>query len=70
MPDLENHWFVERLAYLGRSLLKDTSSSTPKPKAVVGLGVKRRSSANIVRPFVTLLGPVTFLGLKRNCIGN
>ena len=21
MPDLENHWFTERLAYLGRSLL-------------------------------------------------
>ena len=24
MPDLENHWFAERLAYLGRSLSKDT----------------------------------------------
>ena len=23
MPDLENHWFAERLAYLGRSLSKD-----------------------------------------------
>ena len=24
MPDLENHWFVERLAYLAQSLSKDT----------------------------------------------
>ena len=24
MPDLKNHWFIERLAYLGWSLLKDT----------------------------------------------
>ena len=24
MPDLENHWFTERLAYLGRSLSRDT----------------------------------------------
>ena len=24
MSDLENHWFAKRLAYLGRSLLKDT----------------------------------------------
>ena len=24
MPDLKNHWFAERLAYLGRSLSKDT----------------------------------------------
>ena len=23
MPDLENHWFAERLAYLGRFLLTD-----------------------------------------------
>ena len=24
MPDLKNHWFAEKLAYLGRSLSKDT----------------------------------------------
>ena len=36
MPELENHWFTERLAYLGRSLSKDTvwrrKESDPFPR--------------------------------------
>ena len=81
MHDLESHWLAERLAYLGRSLSGDTvwrqkaipflaSSQTQSPKVVVGRWAKHCLSAYAVWPFVNFLGPVTFLGLGKNCIRN
>ena len=40
------------------------------PEVVVGLGMKHRSPASAVRPSINFLGPMTFLGLERNYIGN
>ena len=82
MPDLESHWLAERLAYLGRVLTGDSvwrrkasriflaSSQTQRLKVDVGLWAKHCLSASAERPFVTFLGPVTFHGLGRSCIGN
>ena len=56
MPDLESHWLAERLAHLGL-------------KVDVGVWAKHCLSASAERPFVTFLGPVTFHGLGRSCIG-
>ena len=82
VPDLESHWLAERLAYLGRSLTGDSvwrrkasriflaSSQTQRLKADVGLWAKHCLSASAERPFVTFLGPVTFHGLEKNCIGS
>ena len=77
MPDLESHWLAERLAYLDRVLTGDSvwrrkaSRTFPRlnsdPKAE---GRRRPLGASAERPFVTFLGPVTFHGLGRNCIGN
>ena len=81
MSDLKSHWLAERLAYLGRSLSRDTMwgqkvrdtflplESSPKPKVTVSRGVNHRSPASAVRPSITFLGPVTFLGFERNFIG-
>ena len=81
MPDMESHWLAERLAYLGRSLLRDTVwrqkvqmsflalSPTPKPRAAVSLRVPHCLPASAERPSVNFLGQVTFLGLERNCSG-
>ena len=80
MPDLENHWFAERLAYLGQTLSMDMMwrrkqvipflnlSQTPKLKVDISLGAKHRLSMNAVRPFAIFQDPVTFLSLKRSCI--
>ena len=62
MPDLESHWLAERLASLGRVLTGE--------KVDVGLWAKHCLSASAERPFVTFLGPVTFHGLGKSCIGN
>ena len=82
MPDLESHWLVERLAYLGRSLTGDAVwrlkasqtflalSQTQRLKVDVGLWAKHCLSSSTKRLFVTFLGPVTFHGLGKNCIGS
>ena len=44
------------------------SSPIPRLKVIACLGMKHRSPASAVGPSVTFLGPVTFLGFKRNCI--
>ena len=78
IPDLESHWVDERLAYLGRSLTGDAvwrvglflaSSQTQRLKVDVSLWAKHCLSTSAERPFVTFLGPVTFHGLGKNCIG-
>ena len=72
MSDLESHWFAERLAYMGRSLSRDTVwgqnvwdvflawSPTPKLKAAVSLRVPHHLSACAERPSVNFLGPFLF----------
>ena len=71
IPDLESHWFAERLAYLGRSLTGDavwrlkTCRTFPRLK-----WVKHYLSMSAERLFVTFLGPVTFHGLEKNYIGS
>ena len=82
MPDLESHWLAERLAYLGRSLKGDAVwrrkasrtfprlKSNQRLKVDVSLWAKHCLSASAERPFVTLLGPVTFHGLGRSYIGS
>ena len=82
MPDLESHWLAERVAYLGRSLTGDAvwrlkaSRTFPRLKSEPKAEVRRRSLGEALfvrecrRPFVTFLGPVTFHGLGRNCIGS
>ena len=45
------------------------SSQTPRLKVNVGWKAKHRLFANAVRLSATFLGPVTFLGFERNCIG-
>ena len=81
MPDLESLWLVERLAYLGRSLtgmqcgdenrveLFLATSQTQRLKVDVSGWAKHCFSASAKRPFVTFLGPVTFHGLRKSCIG-
>ena len=79
MPDLENYWFTERLAYLGRSLSTDAVwrqgtpflalSQTPRLKVNISQGAKHCLPKKAVRPFATFLGPVTFLSLKRTSGG-
>ena len=44
-------------------------SRTPRLKVDVSRRAKHRLSSNTVRLFATSQGPVTFLGLERNCIG-
>ena len=69
--------FTKRLAYLGLFLLKDTVwrwkatlflplSQTQKLKVNVGGWAKHHLSVNAVRPFETILDPVTIISLKRN----
>ena len=82
MPDLESHWLAERLAYLCRVLTGDSvwrrkaSRTFPPLKSDPKAEGRRRplGEALFVREcrkaFVTFLGPVTFHGLGRNCIGN
>ena len=82
MPDLEGHWLAERLAYLGRVLTGDSvwrrkaSTTFPRlnsdPKAEgrrrpLGEALFVRECRKALRTF---LGPVTFHGLGRNCIGS
>ena len=62
MSDLESHWLAERLAYLGRSLLRDMVwrqkvryvfprlVSDPKPKATVSLKVLHCLPTSAKRP--------------------
>ena len=78
MPDLESHWFAERLSYLGRSLTGDAvwrrkaSRSFPLLKSDPKAKCRRKPlgealfSASAERPFVTFLGPVTFHGLGKS----
>ena len=82
MPDLENHWFVERLAYLGRSLPMDlvwrrkASDSFPCLKADPKADGRRKLRGET--PFVQECRPAlrnlpwssNLLGLDRSCIGN
>ena len=46
------------------------STQTQRLMVDEGLWAKHCLSASAERPFVTFLGPVTFHGLRRNCIGN
>ena len=46
------------------------SSQIPRLKFDVSWEAKHCFSANVVRPFVTFLGPVTFHSLGKNYIGN
>ena len=83
MPDLENNWFAERLAYLGRPSSKNmvwrlkASDTFPHHKSdpiAEGQrkmrGVKHRLSENAVRPFTTFLGPVIFSVSKGTVLGS
>ena len=82
MPDLESHWFAERLAYLGQSLTGDAVWRRKASQTFLRLksdpeAEGRRTplgeallSASAKRPFVTFLGPVTFHGLGRSYIGS
>ena len=76
MSGLESHWFAERLAYLGRSLTGEAvglflaSSQTQRLKVDVSRWAKHCLSASPERPLVTFLGPVTFHGLGKSCIGS
>ena len=66
MPDLENHWFTERLAYnpCQRTLCGGerqvipflTLNQAPKLKANIRWWVKHHLSTNAVRSFATFLG--------------
>ena len=74
IPDLENHWLAERLAYLGRSLTGDAvwrqkaSRTFPRLKSDPKAEGRRKSlgEALFVRECrVTFLGPVTFHGPRK-----
>ena len=47
-----------------------TWSPIPKLKVIIRLEVKHCLSMSAIRPSVTFLGSLTFLSLKRNCIGS
>ena len=63
MPDLKNHWFTERLAFLGQSLMGHAVwkrkvevafprlASNPRLKVVIGQRVKYCFSSSAVRSF-------------------
>ena len=81
MPDLESHWLAERLTYLGRSLTRDAmwrrkaSRTFPRLQSDPKSEGRRKPigetlSASAERPFVAFLGPVTFHGLGKSCIGS